>query len=177
MLNWSDLTQATTERVKPHISPSSIVADSNAGIGSSEAFGERLSIQGAPDMAQLGSGLHAITSTEVIQRNRSSIRVERILQDYGISEAVDTAEVIAQVNAFIADVDTRFKPTVWHVEYPIHYTNSQGQTVMGWIDLALETEQGWVVIDHKSSPHPRNEWAGIALSYSGQLGVYRQALS
>ena len=48
---------------------------------------------------------------------------------------------------------------------------------MGWIDLALETEQGWVIIDHKSAPHPKSDWADIALSYSGQLALYQQALS
>ncbi len=176
-LYWPDLTQATTERVKRHISPSSVAANPDASIGSSESIGERLAIKGAPDMATLGSALHAIIATEVIEHDRSLSRIERILQDYGMNETVDAEKVIAQLNAFIADVETRFKPTAWHVEYPIHFTNSKGQTAKGWIDLALETAQGWVVIDHKSSPHPRNEWADIALSYSGQLCVYRQALS
>ena len=176
-LYWPDLTRTTCERVKRHISPSSVAAHPDASIASSKSIGERLEIQGTPEMATLGSALHAIIATEVIARDRSLSRAERVLHDYGMSKTVDAGKVVAQVDAFIADVESRFKPTAWHVEYPIHFTNEQGQTAKGWIDLALETEQGWVVIDHKSSPHPRNEWAEIALSYSGQLDVYRQALS
>ena len=46
----------------------------------------------------------------------------------------------------------------------------------GWIDLLLDTENGWIVIDHKSSLRPRSEWADEALKYSGQLAAYASAL-
>ena len=51
-----------------------------------------------------------------------------------------------------------------------------GQVLLGWIDLLLETDAGWVVIDHKSSPRPRSEWTAEAIEYSGQLAAYVSAL-
>ena len=39
-----------------------------------------------------------------------------------------------------------------------------------------ETAAGWIVIDHKSSPRPRSEWAYEAVGYSGQLAAYVSAL-
>ena len=46
----------------------------------------------------------------------------------------------------------------------------------GWTDLLLETDAGWIVIDHKSSPRPRPEWAAEAIGSSGQLAAYVTAL-
>ena len=61
-------------------------------------------------------------------------------------------------------------------EHPVEFVQDNGQVLRGWIDLLLETEQGWIVIDHKSSPRPRSEWAAEALEYSGQLAAYAGAL-
>ena len=44
------------------------------------------------------------------------------------------------------------------------------------MDLLLETDQGWVLIDHKSFPGKRSDWASKAISFSGQLALYREAL-
>ena len=52
-----------------------------------------------------------------------------------------------------------------------------GQIVRGWIDTLLDTETGWVIVDHKSSPRPRGEWEAEALAYSGQLDAYRHAVA
>jgi len=48
---------------------------------------------------------------------------------------------------------------------------------VGFIDLLLETNRGWVVIDHKSFLGKRSDWNSKALSYSGQIAVYRDALT
>ena len=44
------------------------------------------------------------------------------------------------------------------------------------MDVLLETPEGWVIVDHKSSPRPRAEWVEEALAYSGQLRAYARAL-
>jgi ATP-dependent exoDNAse (exonuclease V) beta subunit len=49
--------------------------------------------------------------------------------------------------------------------------------VSGFIDLLLETAQGWAVIDYKSFQGQKADWEAKALSYSGQLDCYRQALA
>jgi hypothetical protein len=47
----------------------------------------------------------------------------------------------------------------------------------GFMDLLLETEAGWIVVDHKSFPGAKKEWEAKALSYTGQLDCYREALA
>ena len=54
--------------------------------------------------------------------------------------------------------------------------NPRAPPTRGWTDLLLETDAGWIVIDHKSSPRPRPEWAAEAIGYSGQLAAYVTAL-
>ena len=62
------------------------------------------------------------------------------------------------------------------VEHPVQMHHENGQIACGWIDLLLETAAGWIVIDHKSSPRQRSEWADEAIGYSGQLAAYVTAL-
>jgi ATP-dependent helicase/nuclease subunit A len=63
------------------------------------------------------------------------------------------------------------------VESPIHYTTDTGQLVSGWIDILIETTEGYILIDHKASPQARSEWQDIALSYSGQLKAYADGIT
>lgn len=139
-------------------------------------IGERAQLLGTPEMGLLGSALHAIIATEVIGRDKSISRVQRILNDFGVTDAIKAEDAMALAHNFIIQVETQFHPQKWHVEYPIHYSNDYGQVVKGWIDLALETESGWVIIDHKSSPLARNKWESTAVKYSGQLKLYKEAL-
>ena len=62
------------------------------------------------------------------------------------------------------------------VEHPVEMSQDNGQILRGWIDLLFETDAGWIVIDHKSSPRPRSELAAEAIGYSGQLAAYVTAL-
>ena len=47
----------------------------------------------------------------------------------------------------------------------------------GRIDLLLETRDGWVILDHKANPAPRDRWDQVAQEYGGQLSVYADALA
>jgi ATP-dependent exoDNAse (exonuclease V) beta subunit len=74
-------------------------------------------------------------------------------------------------------VEKRFKPKQILVEVPFSFRNPAGQLVSGFIDLLLETADGWVVIDYKSFLGQKLDWEAKALGYSGQLDCYRQALA
>ncbi len=80
------------------------------------------------------------------------------------------------MNRFIDWVRATFNPIAWRVEHPVTHVLPTGQVVQGLIDLLLETENGWVIVDHKATPRPRSEWIDIAESYSGQLATYKAAV-
>jgi ATP-dependent helicase/nuclease subunit A len=51
-----------------------------------------------------------------------------------------------------------------------------GQILQGWIDLLVETPDGFVIIDHKSSMGSAKRMQEIAAAYSGQLDAYASAV-
>ena len=90
--------------------------------------------------------------------------------------AVAPADAVGCASRLRVALNTRFSPRRMLVEHPVALVRDNGQVIHGWIDLLLETESGWIVIDHKSSPRPRLEWPDEAIAYSGQLAAYASAL-
>ncbi len=138
----------------------------------------RLPLAGNPEDAILGDALHAILAAELLNPARPDRMeiISRILAGHEISSHLQVADVEAMLDRFIHLLQERFRPRQIHVEVPFHSTNETGQRIDGIMDLVLETGDGWVVIDHKSFPGPRTAWREKALSYSGQLALYRHAL-
>jgi ATP-dependent exoDNAse (exonuclease V) beta subunit len=175
---WLDkLPRFNVGKLPKKLSPSYAAPIKGAKIGKIIELGERIPFSGAPDMATFGSCLHAIIATEIIHRDMSETRAKRILQDFGMTDFIEPRDAMVAAKRFIDQVDLHYAPITWHVEYPIQYVNAQAQECKGYIDLAVETEQGWVIIDHKSSPRKKSEWEDICLTYSGQLSLYRDALT
>jgi ATP-dependent helicase/nuclease subunit A len=81
----------------------------------------------------------------------------------------DAADIL---DRFAARLDRLFKPRSILVETPFETINIHGQRTSGFIDLLLETDQGLVIIDHKSFLGASADWSAKALSYSGQLAAY-----
>lgn len=100
----------------------------------------------------------------------------RVLSGYGLSNCLGCDDVLAMADRFRSSVEREFRPARMLVETPIETTNERGQRIEGFIDLLLETPTGWVVIDHKSFPGARSGWKDKAISYSGQLALYWEAL-
>ena len=74
-------------------------------------------------------------------------------------------------------IDKHYPNAKYYAEYPVEQRLDNGQVVRGWIDLLIETDQGWIICDHKSSPKKKSELKKIALEYSGQLKMYKDAVN
>jgi ATP-dependent exoDNAse (exonuclease V) beta subunit len=85
-------------------------------------------------------------------------------------------DVFQVVDRFRASLEQQFRPKRVLVEIPVATTNESGQRIEGFIDMLVETGNGWILFDHKSFPGKRSEWPAEAVSYSGQLALYREAL-
>ena len=102
---------------------------------------------------------------------------ERVLEDHEIQKSVSAETSNVATTRLIDTITKQFNPINYYVEYPIHYTTDEGQVVSGWIDLLVETEEGFILIDHKASPRARSDWEEIALGYSGQLEAYAKGIT
>ena len=149
-----------------------------ATIGEIIELGERVAVR-SDDMTLIGRALHAVIAMELVNPDRADAqaRARRILQGYGAEYFIDPDAAVACARRFRAFVIERFKPTRILAEWPTAEALANGQTMRGWIDVLVETADGWVVIDHKSSPRPKSEWRTEALEHSGQLACYRSMIA
>ena len=176
--HWFGSAATVTSRLPAVLTPSAQPAVAQANIGRVVEFGPRLPLQGKPSEEEFGEALHAILAAGLLnprQPDREAATA-RVLTGFGLEHCVRAADVLAMVVRFRSEAESRFHPKSWLVEVPFTYHNDAGQRVAGFIDLLLETPEGWVVVDHKTFPGPRSSWEAEALRYSGQLACYRRAV-
>jgi len=169
-----------TPKLPAQIIPSAQAPIASAKVAETITFGSPIQISRRfEEDTDLGDAIHAIFAAEFTHPNhpKRATTAERILKEFGCDQSVWLEDVLRAVDVFREDVEKRFKPKQTLVEVPFSFRNPAGQLVQGFIDLLLETAQGWVVIDYKSFQGQKSDWEAKALSYSGQLDCYRQALA
>jgi len=140
-------------------------------------LGERISLKGTPEMANLGEAIHALIATQIINNPEDpKALAEQVLQSFAVTEHISTEEGLTCATRFKKFAEEHLKAKAIHVEYPIEYLKPNGQTATGWIDALVETDEGYIIVDHKSNPQSRTEWNDVALKYSGQLALYKEAV-
>lgn len=167
-----------TLRLPARLTPSRQSQLPGSRIGKIIDVGQRLPFSGALDEADLRDALHAIFAAEFVNPGhaRRLETIQRILLGYRLSDHLKGEDVLQMVDRFRASLEQQFQPKQVLVEIPIATLNESGQRIEGFIDMLVETGDGWILIDHKSFPGKRSEWPAEAVSYSGQLALYREAL-
>ena len=174
------LERSPTElRLRERLNPSDARTTEGAAVGSIVELGPRLAVHG-DDMGRIGAALHAVIAAEFVNpcRDDAVEYAASVIQNAAGEEAMAPADAIECARRLRAVLNARFGPHPHRilVEHPVKLVQDNGQVLHGWIDLLIETGAGWIVIDHKSSPRPRSEWADEALEHSGQLAAYASAL-
>ena len=159
-----------------NISPSYQATLESAKIAEVINLGERISLKGTPDMTHLGEAIHALIATYVINHPEDPrILAEKVLSRYAVTQHIsvdDALLCLERFNKFTQQCGAKHI----NVEYPIEYRLPNQQIATGWIDVLIETEQGYIIVDHKSNPMSQAEWEQNALKYSGQLALYKSAV-
>jgi ATP-dependent exoDNAse (exonuclease V) beta subunit len=145
-----------------------LVKKTGAGIG----------VVQSPDAETLGQALHAVIAAETVNpSSEDALEVtKRIIETHGLDVHLEPQGVLGAVRAFLKFVQREFSPQRLWAEYPITRVLGNGQIVKGWIDLLIETDGNWVIIDHKSSTQNENRLKETSLKYSGQLFCYKEAV-
>lgn len=142
-----------------------------------ERLGPRLPLSGSPDMAVLGDMVHAFLAADDVHRPREErlAMAAGIRQRYGIAAFSEESmlEASERLAAFLQenypDMAAKYR------EWPVHLRKGL-QKASGWIDLLVLTEQGWVIVDHKTFPGKEAAWLAHASSYLPQLEIYAEAV-
>jgi ATP-dependent exoDNAse (exonuclease V) beta subunit len=140
------------------------------------SIGARLPLAGSPDMRDVGDALHRFLAVDNIAYPDDE-RLEcatAMLKRWNVTALNPDSLVLAstRLNSFITD---QFGACKRLAECPI--TGRIGnQRVSGRLDLLIETDAGYIIIDHKSFPGKFDEWVARAQSHKPQLDVYKQVV-
>ena len=175
---WFPPAEALTPKLPAHLSPSSQPLLESASIGSIINVGSRLTLKGKPDSGILGNALHNILAADLIAPGYAGRHevIEGIMRRHGLRNSLQSDEVAAYMAGFRNRLVEVFNPSCMLAEWPLILVLDNGQRMQGWIDLLLETAEGYIIIDHKSFPGGSRKWPQKAMSYSGQLAAYREAV-
>jgi ATP-dependent exoDNAse (exonuclease V) beta subunit len=175
--HWFENITPIQTRLPAKLAPSSVPALENASISKTIILGDRINLQGTPEMAHLGEAIHALIATHIINNPvESKILAEQVLTSYAVKDHISIEDALTCVTRFKHFIEHELEAISIKVEYPIEYQLPNGQTASGWIDALVETEQGYIIIDHKSNPQSRTNQHEVALKYSGQLALYKAAV-
>lgn len=121
--------------------------------------------------SQIGTWMHRLYHVYFKQPSRLDAAIV-LAQGAGISAVDDKFEqaVKANLSAFKRFLDTHWQTTNYQCELATLSLNELGQTVSGTVDLLLETDKGYWLIDHKTDKEQH-----FAKHYP-QLKAYAEAL-
>jgi len=139
-------------------------------------LGPRLPFVGTPDMQALGEAVHAILAADD-QQAAAAVRqakADGILARWGVHQ-VRTPDVLEASERLDAQLRSLWPEGRFHREAPVS-ARMDGQLISGRIDLLVEHQDGYAIIDHKSFPGPPETWAGRAAGYGPQLKLYAEAV-
>ena len=176
-LRWFPVPDVRTERL-----PATLVASASVArpcrITDTVSLGDRIALKTGTDITALGNAIHACIAMAFTDPNISmdEARVVPILNGFGLKGEIDPAGLVRHIAVLDQWISLRWPYCRRYVEVPIESIFPSGQVMHGQIDLLLEVDGGWVLIDHKANPAPRDRWEQVVTEHSGQLSIYADAL-
>lgn len=127
-------------------------------------------------MDTLGSAVHSYLAAD--NSNLTDVEKIRLAQSimeiWGMEMSVEPSDVVAAGQRLGDFLKQRYPGHKVVREWPMSLRNEQGQLLQGWIDLLLETPDGYIIIDHKDYPGQNAEER--VKKYIPQLKTYKRAV-
>jgi ATP-dependent helicase/nuclease subunit A len=177
IIDYRRPTTATVAHPPLRLRPSRTAFAGQVAIGERVTLGNRLALRGNPDMQVVGEACHRFFASDdpaaAIEGRLG--KAKYLLDGWGVSQLSpsDLVEAADRLHRFIA---SRFGTAKRSAEIPIHAIADGNQIIVGQIDLLIETDDGFVVIDHKSFPGTVAVESDRLQSFAGQVDLYRRAL-
>ena len=145
-------------------------------IVSTSDLGPRIPFQAGTDVTTLGSAIHGFLGAglEGASRDRQEEMAAGLLARWGVGGGLDPGEILTMRSRLDHFLDTRFPSAGRFREWPVTLRTLDHQTMQGWIDLLLETPEGYAILDHKS--FPGMDASARAVESAPQIFLYRKAV-
>lgn len=157
--------------------PSNLSIATSLSVVAVDKIGERIAIASISNMETLGECIHTFLGADDVQLSRDARldSARRVLRLWGMHEQIRDEDLLIMSERLHVYLQSHFGDYIVRRECPV--TSKVGhQRLRGVIDLLLETQTEYHVIDHKSFPGAEDVWKERAQSYAPQLEAYRLAL-
>lgn len=173
---WFEKYPECTDKLNESLNPSFAAPEHTATANVLLNIGKRITIAGSPDMAKLGNAIHAVIAAKCINNHYQKEDAKKLLKNLNMEHHICVDDIFKSTQYLMVYINSHYPNAQLHVEYPVQQILNTGQVIRGWIDLLIETELGWVICDHKTSPKKMYQLKDEALSHSGQLKMYADAV-
>jgi ATP-dependent helicase/nuclease subunit A len=144
-----------------------------------EILGDRLEVSGRPDSRLLGEAVHTFLAADYdfeMENGKRLSMAKDILEKWTVLSCFSPESILSASDRLYAWANAKWPEAIWHREWPMELKTSEGTIIKGFIDLALEVSDGFVVIDHKSFHGGLSDASDKAATYGGQLWAYGEAI-
>jgi len=159
-------------------------ADEAGGARGRVVGAERIAATPAPpaskaSTAAVGNAVHAFLAADLGASGEREAMAARLLAAHDLSLALSPQTLVAASDALRAWIDARYPGARWCREWPVRarvQVDGLDRLLRGEVDLLLELEDGFVLVDHKTF-----EWGSDAqrdehvLEFVPQLRWYAEA--
>jgi len=138
-------------------------------------IGDRISIEGTPDMRLIGNVIHTFFAADDPgsgDKHRTEL-AERILKNWAVAEDMTPQKLLLMSDRLWKFINERWPNAKVHREYPVSLRKGDILT-QGWIDILIETDAEYVVIDHKIVSI--FDMSKVIQNYMHQMLLYKEAL-
>jgi ATP-dependent helicase/nuclease subunit A len=176
-LSWFEVPDKLTAKL-PLTVNSSLSTPVDATIVETVHIGTRIEVARDSDLAALGDAVHACLAAYLSSDGvpLSEDDIKRILDRMDVPHSVAPSALLSQLAAVHRWLKARWPSAKALVEVPITQLLAGGQVMNARVDLLLKTDQGWILLDHKSGSQNSAQWATLAASHGGQLAAYSAAI-
>ncbi len=166
-----------TELRPLRLNPSSSVQSQNSfSVVEKLTLGDRVPLVGSPDMQRVGEAIHRFLAADDVSNDAEERRAlaARILKQWNVPQ-LDAEHLVGIADRFHAFLEERFSGGKILKEWPLH-ADFGTQVVAGRLDLLIEIDGGYCVIDHKSFPGNMETDPARLASFGEQVALYGKGL-
>lgn len=177
-VEWFDLVRGPAEYPARYWSPSR--AEAVPCSTDREKIGEPVPRVKSEDWSDLGEAVHtylaALPALRSLDDDTMLRHAETCLTRWGQRGVVEAEHLVRAGRNLEEWVEREMPGATWYVEVTVTAPRAQRGQWSGTIDLLLEAEDGYAVMDHKSSDFSESGWSEKAEAHSGQLLTYVELL-
>jgi ATP-dependent exoDNAse (exonuclease V) beta subunit len=127
-------------------------------------------------MDKLGNAVHAYFAVEHKAKagEERLMLAKRIMKNWDMEDFIEYFEVTDAGKRLSEFLEINYSGCKIFREWPMFMRNDEGQVIQGWIDMLIETREGYVIVDHKD--YPGADVIERAEKYKTQLIAYEEAV-